>query len=626
MTRFVRLTILACVLVLASCSQHMQVQRQHVLTTRAQMRAPDVAERHALSYLVIAPQGPAEGQAQAYFRALDATQVSVAFLSHIRSRITVEAQCDGPARARPAGHLPAEPAWRRAGLPVRLVLAPRERNRTWLDLSPQVTECQLTITPGGQPSYALTLSREDVARPEIAAIDRSAPICAPGTSRDPLARAFLSGQGLSMTCPRALGASALLLDGSEAFNARVEALTGRRLSAEQLAARDPDVALDYSNAPQLDMIYMNYLNLNADFAGYVMARMLAWHAARGTIVRILVSGVMLTNTDRALFEGLAAQYPSVQIQPFRFPASAAHGVEDEFARLHRVSHVKLFATLSPQPGRSRALIGGRNIHEGYFFDEPGDLSAHPYLLQYDPEQTRLTGAFSVYHDFEIALTSDAAVRDVVAQMGLLWHRDQYSHAALPPQNSRPAVAAHEGQMRHFLSVPYADDRAQVQFFVDLIDAAQDTIRIAMPYLNLPEPIALAFERAHARGVSVELVTTLHVREWSGAITTAFNQQFVNRFGGWMGIYDYTPGNDRMLHAKIIVIDDRLSLVTSTNLNARSFEHDLENGLVILDRQIAAGLNRVIDHFVQRSQGTTPDQEISGFMRFLTGLGPVQRGF
>lgn len=596
----------------------------------ARLQTAEVAspERHAMSYVVLSQTGPATGQSEASFSAHVAGRVSVAFLAQGRGRYSLVARCDAPARFRPAETLAPVPAWQPVGQPARAVIAPGERARTLLDLDPRTERCVLRVTPGGRPSYEIVLRNEALAHPQIAALDQLPATCAHahgGETR--LERAFLNaGAGLALTCPQATGRTRLLADGRDALNARVEALTGARLSVAQLAARDPNVSLDYANAPQLDLIYVNYLNINADFAGYLMARMLAFHAARGTIVRILVSDIMMTGTDRNLLEGLAAQYPNVQIQPYRFPGTAAHGFEDHLARFHRISHVKLFATVSAQPGRSRAIIGGRNIHEGYFFEAPGDLSAYPFLHQYVPGQTRVAGGFSTYADFELELFGDQAVRSVVGHMAAIWHRDHDTQAPLQQvARSRQTRMVSGSMMRHFQSVPFADDTAQIDYFVDLIDAAEHSIHIAMPYLNLPEPIAQAFERAHARGVQVDLVTTLTIREWSGAIVSAFNRQFVERFGGWMRIRDYDPG-EQMLHAKIIVIDDRLSLVMSTNLNARSFHHDLENGLVIWDPRVAGQLRAVIDGYANTATPVSADQDISGFLRWLTGVPMVRRAF
>lgn len=593
---------------------------------------PVIGTRHAMNTMVLTQDGPAEGQDLYYVTGRDAGRISVRFISQVRSRISIRAVCDGRARVRPFEEAEVTtPAWVAAGQSVAFVLAPRERYHTILDLNPEVTSCQMTVTPGGRAPYTIHIGREELLRPEVARLDAPHAGCmGAGLGNDPLERAFLQGGDLSMSCAVPLGATRLLPEGLEALNAKIEALTGQGVSHEALLRGDPAMPLDWSQAPQLDLIYVNYLNLNADFAGYIVARMLAWHAVRGTIVRILVSDVMLTGNDRALFEGLSARYPTVQIQPYRFPAQAAVGFEGQMGRLHRVTHVKLFATLARQAGRSRVMIGGRNIHEGYFFDAPRDLSDFPFLHQYDPTQTRLTGGFSTYEDFEIELRGDAATRAVVQHMAALWHRDFDTQSPRPPMPSATAPigqgsAQSEGTVRHFISVPFADGMAQVPYYAGLIDAARHEIRISSPYLNLPPELDDALHRARARGVRVDVVTTVRVREATDFMVSNLNRIFANDFGDWVNFVDYDP-EPRLLHAKLIVIDDRLTIIASTNLNQRSFIHDMENGLVIMDRMTAQGVLAIIERYSAAGDRVRPGQIVPRYVQLLLRLSVITRAF
>lgn len=585
----------------------------------------DTGARHAISTLVLSREGPTDGQGRFFFGALDADRVSIDLVVRDRARTWLRAVCDGPARRGSADAMDEVSGWVPAGRTVTIELDPQERFRTRLDLDPGVSRCDVTVSAGGPAPYSLTLEREDLALPRIARLDQPPPACPQGTASDPLTRAFLDSGDLAATCPVALGATRMLPDGLDSLAAKVEALTGRAPSREALLAGDADMPLDFSAAPQLDLVYVNYLNLNADFSGYLVARMLAWHAARGTIVRILVSDIMQTETDRRLFEGLAARYPTVQIQSYRFPAEAADGIEGQLGRLHRVSHVKLFATVAREPGRSTAMVGGRNLHEGYFYEEPRDLSAWPFLHQYDPAQTKLTGGFTAYEDFEIEFRSDAAVRAITGHMAALWHRDHDSQVLRPQRPADSPERVHNPMMRHFLSVPFVDGEAQVDYFVALMDAAQQSIHIAIPYLNMPEPLEAALRRARERGVAVTVVTTVRVREATDFMVTGLNRQFANDFGDWVNFYDYDP-YPRLLHAKLFVIDGRLAIVTSTNLNMRSFVHDLENGVVVLDRDVAAQVDAVIQSFVAQANRVPPGQEVPRLVQWLRRIGTITRAF
>lgn len=578
---------------------------------------PEPAERLAATTIYLATDGPADPRATVSIAADG--PVDLRFVVRDRGRMRVVARCDGRARAMPEGFVLSPPGWSAPDTLVMLDLGPGERWQQRISLAPETAQCHLTVTPGGYPAWGVTVQRQALA------VDRPLQRCAGDGDGPSLSGGIMASGGLSMTCPVAAGRVEILDDGLDALALRVEALTGTRVSRAALERGDPDMALDFSRAPDLELIYVNYLNINADFVGYLTARMLAWHAARGTAVRLLLSDIMLTDADRALFEGLAARYPSVQIQSYRFPALAATDGEAQVARLHRIAHVKLFATLARDPGRSVAIIGGRNLHEGYFFLTPRDLSAYPALEQYDPADTRLTGGFTAFDDFELALHDDQAVRTVVQHMGQLWNRDSITQA--PVVDARPPLhrPMREGQMRHFLSVPFADGAAQLQYFVGLFDAAQTSIRIAVPYLNLPEPLEQALGRAVARGVRVEVVTTVESREAAEFMITGQNVLFGNRFAGQVAFYDYDPP-EVLLHSKLFVIDGRVALVASTNLNQRSFYHDLENGLVFQDRAIARQIDRVIQRYIDGAEPFTPGRPVSGLVRALDRIGVIDRAF
>ena len=144
------------------------------------------------------------------------------------------------------------------------------------------------------------------------------------------------------------------------------------------------------------------------------------------------------------------------------------------------------------------------------------------------------------------------------------------------------------------------------------------------HLHPPE-IEAAFQRARARGVRVDVVATVRVREATDFMVTGFNRRFGNQEGDWLNFYDYEPGL-RLMHTKLIVIDDHLVVAGSVNLNQRSFLHDLENGVVVLDRGLAARADRLIQSYIDQGERVSPGQEMSGWMRFLSRFGFIERAF
>ncbi len=512
--------------------------------------------------------------------------------------LTLRGQCDGPVRPRDAGgDRPTAPAH----TPFHLTIGPAARDGSLLRLGPEVGRCTLRVRGTG-PTHTLTLLREDLTNPTLAALDLRLDICAvpPAAGLDPLERAVLSDRWLSRSCLADPGRMRLLTDGIEAFNAKVEALTGRRLDPAALEAGDPDMPLDFSAAPELELIVVSALQLRADFTGRLLGRMLAHHAARGTPVRIMVSRNLQTGPDWRLLARLSADWPAVQVQAFTWQPPEGITPVTLPDRLQRGHHVNAFGTLARDPGASRFMVGGRNFHDGFLFDTPRDLSAHPGLLDYTSLLRPPLAYFAAYEDLELEITGPEAVRAMMAHMGTLWHRDAPSAVTRPFSVTTEAPGTRREGVLHFLSVPQTDGRALERWLIELLDASERQVDIASPYLNLTEPLEAALTRALDRGVRVRVVIPAMAEgDPLGGFKVALKKDVLRRFGARLAVHEVADP-DRMLHSKFLIFDGRLSLITSANLNARSLLHDTENGLAVLDPAFAARLGAVMDSYIDRA--------------------------
>lgn len=571
--------------------------------------------RKAEANLFLDQAGPIGHGGEFLFPGLGAYSTRITFKSLAAQDMDMRLTCDAPARLYGA----MGQAWQlRAGRAHRFALPKGRHANVYLQVDAKVNTCNLTWGAG----RSLRLRRESLARPSLNQIDRAEHHC---TSPDPanldaLQAAFYTDRWLTQTCAAAIGPAPVLLDDpQDALNARIKALTGATLSRAQLLAGDPDVALDYSNAPKLDLIYVSYLLMRADYTGYLMKRMLAYHASRGSVVRILLTGKLMLKQDRALFESLAAAHPSVQLQYFAWDRPGLKTPMDAINAIQRAHHIKMFATLSSELGRSRVILGGRNLWDGFFFNHPIDLSAHPELHTYDENGSQMVMYYSVYKDFEVMLQGDQIVRDLMAHMSSFWHRDQRLQVARP-MAVPTAFGGHaqDGQTRHFMSLPWADAQAQEAYFVELFDAAENEITIVTPFIYPTPTILNSLLRARARGVKVVIVARITSTDPSGVLVTALNHGFVTGFAGDFEVYDFTPEHG-MLHTKMILIDGRLSMVTSSNLNRRSFLHDTENGVVFLDRKVTARLQGIVDGYLRAAKRMHPGGDLAPVDRLINQL-------
>jgi phosphatidylserine/phosphatidylglycerophosphate/cardiolipin synthase-like enzyme len=113
--------------------------------------------------------------------------------------------------------------------------------------------------------------------------------------------------------------------------------------------------------------------------------------------------------------------------------------------------------------------------------------------------------------------------------------------------------------------------------IDLIAGARHEL-LLVSFATQTEPgIATALEAASARGVTITLLTERHADNPGYA-------QASTPFPGLNARRLCWPGSARppgaALHAKVIVVDDRIALVGSADLTSRAMETNLECGILI----------------------------------------------
>ncbi len=487
-----------------------------------------------------------------------------------------------------------------------------------------LTRCEFRVSPSGGAPYPLTVLREETAHPRLAELDSRYQVCAQprltGLSR--LERAFATSRWLSQTCPFPVGHPVLLDDQRAGFDAKVEALLGTRLPARFYDEVNPELPLDFSHAPHPSLIVISYLDFKADFSGRVIERLLRYHASRGVKIRITVTRILLRDKDARMLEGLAAEYPNVQLQEFSWEAPSGGQLADQAAHFHRTHHAKMLAVLSPNPAENRAIFGGRNIHDGFLFSDEVDLSRFPDLNQYQGADEGELNYFANYNDFEVKFTDPAVVRLLAEHFATLWHADADTGMirpfSVPVEDGAPSRLA-DGTARHFISAPYADGKALERYYADLIDAAQTSIEIVNPYLNFPPLIAEAFDRALKRGVDVTIIGRINLNgDLGGKVLTELNEEFVKKYADRIRLYEYR-NKKLLLHAKLMMIDGRLVTVSSVNLNHRSFIFDSENGIAVLDRGFYKRMKQIFESYRASAVRLTSDVTIPLPYRILLSI-------
>lgn len=558
------------------------------------------------------------------FSGLQARSTEIVVRQAGEQPVEIEATCDGALAIRAAGASRTIAA----GAAFRFRLS-GEDDTVSLFPSDSLNRCtariRSSLVPAGAP---LTIRREETADPALASFDSRYERCPVPESAglDALERAFYASRWLSQTCALPVGEPRLLRKSRDGFNAKVEALMGAPLSDAAIDKGDPELPLDFSRAPRLKLIYLSSLEFKADFSGCIIERLIRHHAALGTKVRILVTDVLEREKDDAMLHRLAAEFPNVELQEYRWRADHGAPIDEQISQLHKTHHIKMLATLAVDPARSRVIIGGRNIHDGFLFHSPIDLSRYPDLQQYGKTDGFSLNYYSNWSDFDIEFADRATVETLAAHLSTIWLRDADTNLARPFSipvhgNGRP-----QGNARHFISVPYEDDHALEDYFVELVDAARQHIQIVNPYLNLTPSLAHAFDRALARGVKIDIVGRIDLKgDIGGKFLTALNKLFVEKYGDRINIREF-KAPDVVLHSKIMMIDERLVAISSVNLNNRSFFHDSENGMMVLDPAFYVRMKPIYDDYLAHSNPVSSNVTIPWIYRLLFDEAWVKQAF
>lgn len=137
-------------------------------------------------------------------------------------------------------------------------------------------------------------------------------------------------------------------------------------------------------------------------------------------------------------------------------------------------------------------------------------------------------------------------------------------------------------------------------FQALIKSAQQSITITTPYFLPDRSARHALEEASRRGVHVRiLVAGPHIDH--PIIRRVSHQDSRHLLEAGAEIFEYQPA---MIHAKIMVIDERWCVFGSTNFDHRSFALNDEVNVAAIDRQLAATLMEQFQEDLQQSRSLT----------------------
>jgi len=140
--------------------------------------------------------------------------------------------------------------------------------------------------------------------------------------------------------------------------------------------------------------------------------------------------------------------------------------------------------------------------------------------------------------------------------------------------------------------PTAEFDAMPACFAELIHSAREELVVTTPYFVPDEQLLFALTSAGRRGIRARMLFPKSNDNW--IVAAASRSYYKDLIVAGVEIYEYRAG---LLHAKTMVVDGRVGLIGSANLDRRSFELNFENNILFEDAAFAAAVRARQDEYL-----------------------------
>jgi len=424
-------------------------------------------------------------------------------------------------------------------------------------------------------------------------------------------------------------------------------------------------------------IDVQYFIWSTDNIGVLAAEQLLNAAERGVAVRVIVDDFLIDAEDTTLL--LLSAHPNVAIRIYNPNVTVGVGlwqriknVFTDFREINQRMHDKT-AIFDGVAG----ITGGRNMADEYFdYDQEYNFRDRDVLLL-GRAVVDMSSNFDEFWESDFAVPVDKILADdagAISAEDVSRHFQHLHDYANDPSNFEPQVREAIAMTdRYFPYLLQAITWADVDFLNDapgkndgqsglggggdstrkLFDAvknARQSVLIQSPYLILPEGGIELFADLIRRGVRVRISTnslasTDNIQAFSG-----YQNQREDLLEAGVELFEFMDEptireelierypriarNDPIfaLHAKSMVIDDRILFIGTFNLDPRSANLNTEVGILVdsveLARQVSASIERDMapGNSWQTTEDFNPDFVVGRGKRFrswLNSLLPIE---
>lgn len=391
-------------------------------------------------------------------------------------------------------------------------------------------------------------------------------------------------------------------------------------------------------------IEVQYFIWSADNVGTIATEALLRAAERGVKVRVIVDDLLIDAPDRTLLA--LARHPHVDIRiynPKHTVGTPMHqraiNVATDFRGANQRMHDKTFIV-----DGLVAITGGRNMADEYFDHDHEYNFRDRDALVLGPVVATMRTSFDRFWASEFAVPVERRFDGLGVQKKRVTLDDAQARAvwaelrayAADPSNFSPAIRTAIATLpTRFPEIAAAMRWSRVDFLHDepgknanrfdlggggltttalaeLVESAQQTVTIQSPYLVLSQPAFDLMRRVRARGVRVRISTNSLASTDNLPAFSGYRNQRAALLKLGIEIHEYRPDpairREIMqryealkaeapvfaLHAKSMVVDDRVAFIGTYNLDPRSENLNTEVGVVIHDPVQARAVREAIE--------------------------------
>lgn len=321
--------------------------------------------------------------------------------------------------------------------------------------------------------------------------------------------------------------------------------------------------VELSNAKKF--IFMEYFIIKDGIMWDSVLEILKKKVKEGVEVRVMYDG-LCTFTD------VPANYPKVLRK---------YGIQ---TKVYGAIKPVLSTVQNNRDHRKIAVIDGRVAFTG------GVNLADEYIN----EQKR----FGHWKDTAVMLQGEA-VRSFTLMFLTMWNIDEkrqekYEKYLLPAKAFQNIPS--DGFVMPYGDCPFDDFYVAKHIYLDILNTANRYVYIMTPYLILDNETIEALCYAARRGVDVKIILP-HIPDKKYAFWLAKSYQEELLAGG-VKIYEYTPG---FVHAKVMVADDNMAVIGSSNLDFRSFYLHYECGVYLYENSEIQKVEEDVERTLKKCQ-------------------------